>query len=190
MSAQQIPRRELLIAYLAAAAACTHLFEAALPALGPWFKPGLANTFTIVALYWLGLGAAIAVTFIRVLVSSLLMGTLLSPTFMMSASGAIGVVLVLSLIAPLHKQTALAHLGNTQEHSWQKAWLLGPIGTSLLCSMAHIIMQVLAAWLLVIGHSGIWLILPWLLVGSWLTGIINGFLAYAILSRLGSKLFQ
>ncbi|MBF0096133.1 MAG: Gx transporter family protein [Magnetococcales bacterium] len=187
MKTTRLPRRELLIAYLAAAAACTHLIEAALPAFGPWFKPGLANTFTVVALYGLGLHAAVAVTIIRVLVSSLLMGTLLSPSFMMSLSGALGVVMAMSLFASLRNRAVLDSSAKVRAAA-QREWTLGPIGASLLCSLAHIVMQLFAAWLIVIGHAGVWLLLPWLLIGAWLTGIINGFLAHAILTRTGFRL--
>ncbi|MBF0461393.1 MAG: Gx transporter family protein [Magnetococcales bacterium] len=186
------PRGELLIAYLAAAAVGTHLLESALPGLGPWFKPGLANTFTLVAFFHLGWKAATGVTLIRVLVGSMTLGTFLSPTFFLSLSGAIGAVLSLGVVAGLGIGHACGH--GWHDESRGQAPLrqddrrrLGPVGVSLLASLAHMICQVLAAWLLIIGHSGIFLALPWFLLGSWLTGIVNGLLAFLILERLAQS---
>lgn len=168
-----MPRRELLIAYLAAAAVAAHLLEAALPGFGPWFKPGLANSFTLVAYFHLGWRAAAGVTLIRLLVGSITLGTFLSPTFFLSFFGATGAVLVLGAVSV-----------------WPPSIQgLGPVGVSLLASLAHISCQILAAWLFILGHSGIFLALPWFLLGSWFTGIVNGLLAFLILERLaGSNL--
>ncbi|MEO5363289.1 MAG: Gx transporter family protein [Magnetococcus sp. DMHC-8] len=175
MSLLSQPRTELLIAYLAAAAVGTHLLEAALPGLGPWFKPGLANTFTLVAFFQMGWRAAAGVALIRVLVGAMALGTLFSPTFFLSLFGATGAVLALGLACGWRtEKTAVALPGDG----------LGPVGVSILASLAHIVCQVLAAWLFIIGHSGIFLALPWFLLGSWLTGIVNGLLAFLILERL------
>ncbi len=181
MSALPQPRRELLIAYLAAAAVGTHLLEAALPGLGPWFKPGLANTFTLVAFFQMGWRAATGVALIRVLVGSMALGTFLSPTFFLSFFGAIGAMLTLGLLAWLQPPE---RGGTGGETTAVMANRLGPVGVSLLASLAHIIFQVVAAWLFIIGHAGIFLALPWFLLGSWLTGIVNGLLAFLILERL------
>ena len=62
----------------------------------------------------------------------------------------------------------------------------GPVGVSLLAALAHMMFQVTTAWFLIIGHAGIFLALPWLLVGSWLTGVSNGILAFLILERLAN----
>ena len=158
-------RRELLIAYLAAAAVAAHILEAALPGPGPWFKAGLANIFTLVAFFELGWRAAVQVSLIRVLTGSLLLGTFLSPTFFLSLSGATGALLVLGAARLLPPG-------------------LGPVGVSVLASLAHMTAQVGAAWLLIISHNGLFVALPWFLAGSWVTGLLNGLLAFLILERL------
>ncbi len=182
------PRPELLIAYLAAAAVSTHILETALPGFGPWFKPGLANTFTLVAFFHLGWKAAASVSLIRVFAGSLAMGTFLSPTFFLSLSGSAGTVLILGVVyrlqlngphSKLAPNTLLAHNGVSLHKIG-----LGPVGVSLLAALAHMVFQVCAAWILIIGHSGIFLALPWFMLGSWLTGIFNGLLAYLILERM------
>lgn len=181
------PRRELLIAYLSAAAVATHVLESSLPGFGPWFKPGLANTFTLVAFFHLGWQAAAAVSTIRVVVGSLAMGTFLSPTFLLALSGAIGAVLTLGVL----QWSARHNTQHTAPSSVQKRPVeqngcgrLGPVGVSLLSALAHMVVQVIAAWLVIVGHAGIFLVLPFFLMGSWLTGIFNGLLAFLILERL------
>ncbi|MEO5332036.1 MAG: Gx transporter family protein [Magnetococcus sp. YQC-5] len=164
---ESIPRlrKDLLVAYLAAAAVTTHVLEAALPGPGPWFKPGLANVFTLVAFCRFGWRAAMAVTLIRILVSSMALGILFTPGFFLSFFGATGAVLMLGVVR-------LLPLG------------LGPVGISLLAAMAHMVAQTVAAWLLIIGHVGIFSALPWFLAGSWISGILNGLLAFLLLERL------
>ncbi|MBF0455734.1 MAG: Gx transporter family protein [Magnetococcales bacterium] len=161
------PRPDLLIAYLAAAAVAAHILEAAIPAPGPWFKIGLANMFTLVAFFHLGWSAAALVSLMRVMAGSLLLGTFLSPTFFLSLSGAIGAVLVMGLVPLL-------------------PFRVGPVGVSILASLTHMVCQVVVAWWLIIGHDGIFLALPWFLIGSWFTGLLNGLLAYLILTRLAA----
>lgn len=159
------PRADLLITWLAAAAVAVHVLEAALPGPGPFFKPGLANVFTLVAFLQLGWRAAVAVALMRVVAGSLVLGTFLTPTFLLSLSGAMAAVATL----------ALARLPGVR---------LGPVGLSLLASLAHMTAQVTVAAGVIVGHPGLLLALPWFLVGSWITGLLNGLLAFLILERM------
>ncbi|MBF0310816.1 MAG: Gx transporter family protein [Magnetococcales bacterium] len=160
-------RRDLWFGNLAGLAIAAQMLEAFLPGLGPWFKPGLANIFTLVAFSWWGWRAAVAVSLVRVVAASLLLGTFLSPTFLLSLSGACGALLGLGLALVL-------------------PWRTGPVGRSLLASMAHMAGQFLMAWLVVVGHPAIFQLLPWFLLGAWITGLVNGILTFLILERLES----
>ena len=77
------------IAKLAAFAIVLHMLEAIVPSPLPGVKPGIANIVTLYVLYQYGFGAAAWVSILRVFASSLLMGQFLSPTFVLSLSGAI-----------------------------------------------------------------------------------------------------
>ncbi|MEG3638194.1 Gx transporter family protein [Magnetococcus sp. PR-3] len=158
-------RRDLLIGYLAVAAVAAHMLEATLPGLGPWFKPGLANVFTVVAFYHLDRSAAIWVAVIRVLGGSLAMGVFLTPTFFLSSAGMLAAVLVMLILG-----------GRIPG--------MGPVGLSILMALAHMSAQVGAAHLLFIQHTGLFTLLPWFLIGAWLTGWINGVLAHGLLEHL------
>ncbi|MBF0622581.1 MAG: Gx transporter family protein [Magnetococcales bacterium] len=160
-------RPELLIAALVSAALAVHVLEAALPMPGPWFKPGLANIFVLVAFFHLGWRKAALVALLRVVLGGLLLGTFLSPTFMLSLAGTLSALLALALVR----------------------WLpIGPVGASVLASLAHLSGQfIVAAWVL-IGHMGLLSALPWFLAGAWITGLINGVIAFLILDRLSQWL--
>ncbi|MBF0124379.1 MAG: Gx transporter family protein [Magnetococcales bacterium] len=160
--------RDLWVAYLAAAAIATHILEASLPGLGPWFKPGLANIFTLVAFFAFGWRAAVAVTMIRITAASMVLGTLFTPTIVLSLSGAAGALLALGMVRRL-LPTA------------------GPVGCSLLAALAHITAQLVAVIGLLTGLEGLealMTILPWFLTASWLTGLFNGVVAQLILERM------
>lgn len=142
-----------------------HVFESAIPSLGPWFKPGLANIMTLVALVMLGPRAAFALAIGRVLVGSFLIGTILTPTFFISLSGSLAAAVVM-----------LA------------AWRLLPgislIGVSLLGALAHMCAQFVTVETLFIRQEAIYYLLPPLLLLSCATGWINGALASYITSQI------
>ncbi len=153
---------------LLALASVLHVFEAAMPGLGPWFKLGLANVVTLLALVWLGARAAWCLAMARVMVGSFMVGTLFSPTFVMSLSGALA--------------AAVAMLA-----SWR--WLPGIslVGVSLLGALAHMVTQVWVVEALFIQQPAIFHLLPPLLLLACASGWMNGVLASYIL-RLSSSL--
>jgi len=142
-----------------------HVLEAGLPGLGPWFKPGLANVVTLITLALLGPGAAMALAIARVFTGSMLIGTMLTPTFVMSLSGALAAAAVM-----------LA--------AWR--WLPGIslIGISLLGAIAHVLAQFAVVESLFIQQPAIYYLLPPFLLISCATGWINGAIAVYIVPRL------
>lgn len=154
------------IAWLAALAIAIHIAESALPSLLPGVKPGLANIVTIIVLIQYGVKSAMWVAMLRILVGSLLLGTFLTPTFLLSFSGAVCSLLVLALAK---------HLGGN---------FLSAIGFSLLASMAHMAGQFWVAYALFIPHAGLFTLLPVLMSLAVFLGVINGIIANAALSRL------
>lgn len=156
------------IAWLTAAAVLIHIFESAIPTFLPGLKPGLANIVVITVLVMYGWRTAAWVSILRVLVGSLLLGTFLSPTFMMSLTGALASVTILWLASRLPGKGFSA------------------IGFSLLAAMAHISGQFVCAYLLFIPHAGIWRLFPVLLTMSVILGMINGIICHRLVIRLKS----
>src|SRR3990172_3945315 len=93
----QTSREDHRIAWLTALAVTIHMVESAFPSPLPGVKPGLANVITILVLLQYGWRIAAWVSLLRVVVGSLLLGSFLSPTFMLSLSGALASIAALRL---------------------------------------------------------------------------------------------
>ena len=142
-----------------------HLFEASLPSLGPWFKPGLANLVTLLVLVQMGAKAAFLLAIGRVVVGSLLIGTLFTPTFVIAMTGALAAAVVMVAARVLLPALSL-------------------VGISLLGALAHMVAQFVVVESLFIQQPALFYALPPLLLLSCVSGWINGALAAYIAARL------
>ncbi|HXH71977.1 MAG TPA: Gx transporter family protein [Mariprofundaceae bacterium] len=142
-----------------------HVFEAVLPSLGPWFKPGLANLVTLLAMVMIGPRAAFSLAIGRVVIGGFFIGTLFTPTFIISLSAGLVSALVMVL-------------------AWQRLPGISLIGVSLLGALAHMLAQFWVVETLFIHQPAIYYMLPPLLLLSTVTGWINGALARYIVARL------
>ena len=154
------------IAWLAALAITIHIAESALPSPLPGIKPGLANVITVAVLVRYGWGMAAWVALLRVLVGSLVLGSFLSPTFVLSLSGALCSILLLGLASRLPG--------------------LGPVGYSALAAQAHMAGQFAVAYALFIPHAALLHLLPVLMSLALLFGVVSGIIASAMLRGLDS----
>jgi heptaprenyl diphosphate synthase len=152
------------IAALAALAIGLQVIEAAIPSPVPGIKPGLANVITLVALVALGWRAALAVSLLRVVGASLLLGTLLSPGFWLSLAGALAALLVLAPLARLYPRH------------------LSALGLAVPAAIAHTLGQFLLAWALIVPHPQLPLLLPPLLLAALITGVVTGILTTSVLA--------
>jgi heptaprenyl diphosphate synthase len=146
-----------------------HVFEAALPSLGPWFKPGLANLITLLALVLMGPKQALSLALGRVIIGSFFIGTLFTPTFVISLAG--GMAAAFAMIA-----------------AWR--WIPGTslVGVSLLGALTHMLAQFVTVESLFIQQPALYYALPPLLLLSCISGWINGALAGYIAARLAHEL--
>lgn len=152
------------IALLAALAIVIHVAESVLPSPIPGIKPGLANIVTVAVLCRFGWRAAAWVGLLRVCAGSLLVGTFLSPTFLMSAAGA---------------GAAIAALG-----AGRLLPGIGPVGFSILAGLAHMAAQFAVAYHLLIGHAALLGMLPLFMTAALAFGVFNGVVAAGMLNRL------
>ena len=93
----------MTMAIMVALGVILHRLEALLPLPSPWIKLGLANLMTLVALIFLGFKEAVIVTFLRVVLGSILGGTFLGPTFFLSLVGGIAAILVMGMLYKVGK---------------------------------------------------------------------------------------
>ena len=153
-------RQDHRIAWLTALAIGIHVLESALPTPLPGVKPGLANVVTIAVLLEFGWRSAAWVSLLRVLCGSLLLGTFLTPTFLLSLGGALASTLLLGLAVHLPGRG------------------FGPVGLSLLSATGHMSGQFWIAYTLFIPHPALLRLLPILLTLALLFGISSGIIAY------------
>lgn len=165
--------RDRQIAGFAALAVVIHILEAAVPSPLPGVKPGLANVITLVVLFRHGWITAAWVAGLRVLVGSLLLGSFMTPTFMLSASGAIASVLALGVIYGLF--------------GIKSFYSPGPLGYALVAAWAHMAAQLAVAWWLFIPHNGLWQLAPLLLSASTVFAAVSGWAAWRMLAWLKER---
>lgn len=150
---------------LALAVVLGYVEATAFPALPvPGVKLGLANLAVIVALVLFGPGRAAFVSIGRVLLVGAATGTLAGPVFALSLSGAVASFLVM---------WTLASFGSR----------FSPVGWSVAGAAAHVAAQLAAVAALTASLSPLAL-LPLSLFMSLPTGLVLGFIARSLLSRL------
>lgn len=163
-------REDRLIAGFAGIAILIHLLEAGIPSPVPGIKPGLANVVTLIVLVRHGLGPAIWVNGLRVLVGSLLIGSFLAPGFWLSLSGAAASLAVLAF--------------GTAWNRLLPGSALSVMGLSLASAVAHVGGQFMIAWAWFVPHPGLVHLLPPLLTAALALGAVTGWLTGRLLARL------
>ncbi len=151
------------IARLAAAAVALSAAEAAFPSPLPGVKPGVANIVVLLVLHRYGWRTAIWISLLRVLVSSLLIGSFMSPGFALSLAGA---------------SCSLAALGLSR--LLPEAWF-GPVTQSIFAALAHTAGQIALAYVWLIPHPGLAYFIPILAGAALLFGTVNGLICARLL---------
>lgn len=157
------------IAKLAAFAIALHMLEAVIPSPLPGVKPGIANIVTLYVLYQYGFATAAWVSILRVFASSLLLGQFLSPTFILSLSGALLSLSVLGLGMYLPKRYFSA------------------VTLSTLAAFGHIIGQLLVVRFWLIPHAGIAYLIPVFALAALFFGCINGLITNQLIRKSQQK---
>jgi heptaprenyl diphosphate synthase len=157
------------LSLLAAAALSLFLFESILPSPVPWVRLGLANVMTVTVLFLYGVGPALLLTALRILLGSLLLGTFLSPAFFLAAAGgaaSLGVMAIArrALVPPL-----------------------GIVGVSVLGAAAHNAGQLGALTLLFLHDAEGLRLLPYLILSATLLGALTGLSARALAAYLNAR---
>lgn len=163
-----ITERDHQIAKLSAIAVALSLIEFFLPSPIPGVKPGIANIIILYAIFKFDLGMGIWVSLIRVFVTSIILGSFLSPTFFLSLSGALFSLLSFIALKNLNKK------------------YFSLISYSLVASLAHILGQFIIVRLWIIPHNGIFYMLPVFIMSAFIFGLVNALVTNKLL-KLNSK---
>ncbi|MFZ0240108.1 MAG: Gx transporter family protein [Desulfobacterales bacterium] len=158
------------IALLVALACILQISESMIPHPIPGLRLGLANMVTLTTLVLLGFRHAMEVALIRTILSSLIIGTFMSPGFILSFSAAIASTLIMGFFYWLSGLNA--HLR------------FSIIGISIVGAFCHNMVQLVLAYFLLVKHSGIFVFFPWLSIGAVATGWVVGIVAGGVCRQL------
>ncbi|MCD4701803.1 MAG: Gx transporter family protein [Candidatus Aegiribacteria sp.] len=150
-------RIEVLLVILATGAG---VIESLIPSPIPFIKPGLANVVTVAAIVKYGLWTGLRINILRSTGAALFIGTLATPTYLLSLSGGIASALVMGIIRRIFSVT----------------------GMSISGSLASLFIQLLTASILLPGLPFESLLIPISIWGT-LSGTITGIVAIVILRR-------
>jgi heptaprenyl diphosphate synthase len=154
-------RRLVIIAFLSGVAVVIYAVETFIPTPSPWLRLGFSHIITLFALLFFGTSTAFMIFCIRTLVGSLIIGKLLSPTFILGFFGGASALMVMALMLDLFKGRWFSVVGISVAGAW-----------------VNNVVQVLIAFLVFIRHSDIFLILPAFGLFALGTGIVNGIAVY------------
>lgn len=151
-------RRITMLGLLTTIALTIFMIESALPALSPipGIKLGLANIVTLFILLRFQVRDAVLVLFIRIILASVFAGQMVS--FLYSICGGVLCLAVMALVNRLLDKKFI-------------------FLTSVFGAIAHNIGQVLAAYF-VLGMSGVFVYVPFLLLSGVVTGLFTGVICY------------
>ncbi len=150
---------------LAAGGLVLFVFESFLP-IPPWFRPGLGNIATIIALFMFGLGDSLKVTVLRVVLGSLVLGRLFTPLFVLAIAGS---------LASAFTMWAIRKMGRGA---------FGPVGVSVAGAVTHNLVQLAAAYLLFVKSIELFIFIPIFSLTGILTGILTGFVSAMTIERM------
>jgi len=142
------------------------LFESFIPRPLPWLKPGLAHIATLIAIIMMGMREAIIVVVIRVLVGSLLLGSLFNPAFVLSFGGGVTATLVMALTHRYFSRT------------------FSIFGISILGAVVHNLTQLLLVQILIVHRIEIFYLAPFMILSSLFTGFIVGLLSFLLIQKI------
>ncbi len=163
-------KRIYKVAILVSIASVLQICESFVPHPIPGLRLGLANMLTLVALVTLGFRAALEIAILRTVLSAFVMGTFMSPTFILSFLAAVVSSLVMGLLYWIS--------------SFHTRYRSSLIGISVLGALSHNMVQLCLAYLLLIKHRGIFVFAPWLCIGAVVMGLITGVVARRVCIRL------
>ncbi len=163
-----------VIGIFIALAAAFQAVEGFFPRPLPWLRLGLGNMAVLVALITMGSRFAFKVFLGKVMLGSFLLGTFLSPAFYLSLGGGFVSWAVMSILyRPLGKLT--------------------PVGISVSGAIAHGLSQTAVAYFILIRHTGIFYLLPLIIISSvmagWITGLAAKTVSVAIAAYADRKIY-
>lgn len=161
------------IPLLVTAASILQISESLLPHPIPGLRFGFANIVSLIVLVQYGFKPALVVTLLRTVVSSFIMGSFLSPGFILSFSGGLASICATGLLVRMSDRFDFFNIS--------------PVGLGMAGAFVHNMVQLYLAYLILIKLPQIFYLVPWLGLGALILGAFSGTLASGILKELISK---
>ncbi len=130
----------------------------------PGVRIGLANIAVVFALYRLGFKEALGISLVRVVLSSLLFGSVLSMAY--SAAGAVVSLLMMALI--------------------RRTGLFGTVAVSVVGGVSHNLGQIAVACLILQSRAVAYYI-PVLILSGVVSGVVIGIVSSIVITRLSGE---
>ncbi|MFH1715627.1 MAG: Gx transporter family protein [Elusimicrobiota bacterium] len=158
-------KKIIILSLYVAMASVLQMSENLLPSILPGIRIGFANIITLIVLYKYAFKHAMIVAVLRVIVSSLLLGTFLGPSFVLSFSGAVVSAMIMGIIyKPVREGFSI-------------------IGISILGALSHILTQFFIVYYLFVLQANLLWMLPVIIIGSILSGIVTGLIARFVIRK-------
>jgi heptaprenyl diphosphate synthase len=154
------------LAIFVAVATVLQVAESLVPKPLPWLRLGLANAVTLLVLVRAGFAAAAGVTAVRLLLGGLVLGTLGSPPFVLSAAGGLSALVVMGAGVRLAMPP------------------LSCLGVSVLGAASHVAGQLVAFSALFDLGSAVLVLAPLLTATAVPLGLVSGAVVLAVHRRL------
>ena len=158
------------ISLFVALASVLQIMESVFPHPIPGLKLGLANIITLVTLILYGFKESIQVAIYRTLLSSFIMGSFLTPGFILSITGSITSTIVMWIIY------------NLSLKNYKPKFSI--IGISIFGAITHNFTQLAIVYFFLAKHNSILWFLPWLGIGGIIMGYITGLIAQHISRKI------
>jgi len=157
------------VAVYAALATGLYVAEGALPSPLPWLRLGAANIAVVLALFDLGVSAAVFAVVLKLVLGSVLLGRFLTPFFWFGAAGSFAGLALMVLVRAAGGR------------------LVGPVGASAAAGVGHNLGQLAVARLLLLPGPAAAALVPVLILAGTASGTAVGVLARLVQLRLAAN---
>jgi heptaprenyl diphosphate synthase len=160
------------IAVLTACACSLQIAESFFPTPLPGVKLGLANMMTLVGIVALGWRAGFVIAVSRVFLSSLVLASFLSPSFLLSLTGAVASALVMSGLHAVSGRPGF--------------WRVSLAGISVAGALGHSLSQAGMVYLFFVRSPGLLYLLPWICLSALASGWVTGYFGIRVVERISA----
>jgi len=155
------------VGVLSACAVAAYVFESFIPVPVPWARIGISNVVVVITLFGFGFTEALLVTLVRIAAGNLLLGIMLSPSFIMSMAGGVA---------------ALAAMGLVRRHAVPP---LSVVGASVAGAVANNAVQIWVFAVLFTGGGAPRELLGTFIILGAAVGFATGVLSAMLLEKVG-----